>query len=200
MGGDQLVRSQGAEYRVGDPNLIHRIPGRSLFGNVAAVAKVNWQPCYVPNESGTGRGIGFGQYKNKQCYTAVVVDVTVVGEQIRVKRVTIAADAGQIVNPDGLSNQLEGGALQAISWTLFEQVRWDSNGVTSLDWDSYPILRFPDAPVMQVVLLDRPNQPFLGVGEASQVPAAAALANAVFDATGKRLREIPFQVSTQVSR
>ena len=163
---------------------------RAVIESVAAA--VRWQPRSVPNQTGIGRGIGFGQYKNKQCYTAVVVDVVVDERQIQVKKVTISADAGQIVNPNGLSNQLEGGALQAISWTLFEQVHWDVNGVTSLDWDSYPILRFPDAPVIEVVLLDRPNQPFLGVGEASQGPAAAALANAIFDATGKRLREIPF--------
>ena len=157
----------------------------------AAAEKAEWQSRSRPNANGTGRGIAFGQYKNKQCYVAVVVDVTVAGEGVRVKKVTIAADAGQIVNPDGLSNQLEGGAIQAISWTLFEQVGWDVDGVTSLDWDSYPILRFPDAPKVEVVLLNRPNQPFLGVGEASQGPAGAALVNAIFDATGERKRALP---------
>jgi CO/xanthine dehydrogenase Mo-binding subunit len=104
----------------------------------------------------------------------------------------IAADAGQVVNPDGLSNQLEGGFVQAASWTLFEQVSYDAGGITSRDWDSYPILRFRDAPRIETVILNRPDLPFLGSGEASQNPTPAAIANAVFDAVGIRLREIPF--------
>jgi CO/xanthine dehydrogenase Mo-binding subunit len=104
----------------------------------------------------------------------------------------IAADAGQVVNPDGLSNQLEGGFMQAASWTLFEEVKFDAHGITSRDWDSYPILRFRDAPRIETVILNRPDQPFLGSGEATQNPTPAAIANAVYDAIGIRLREIPF--------
>ncbi|MEM9774747.1 MAG: molybdopterin cofactor-binding domain-containing protein, partial [Chloroflexota bacterium] len=112
--------------------------------------------------------------------------------KIKLEKVLMVVDSGEVINPDGLANQMEGGFLQAASWALFEQVTFDETGVTSLDWDSYPILRFPDAPVIETVILDRPGYPFLGAGEASSGPVAAAIANAVFDVTGKRLRQIPF--------
>ena len=108
------------------------------------------------------------------------------------ERAVIAADAGQIVNPDGLSNQLEGGFVQSASWTLKERVDFDATGVTGQDWDSYPILRFPEVPQIETVLINRPDLPFLGSGEAAIGPTPAAIANAVFDAVGVRLREIPF--------
>ena len=111
---------------------------------------------------------------------------------IHLERGVIAADAGRVVDPDGLANQLEGGLIQAASWTLLEQVRFDRQRVTSLDWDSYPILRFPDVPALETVLLDHPELPSLGAGEGTQGPTPAAIANAVFDASGVRLREIPF--------
>ncbi|MDX1524180.1 MAG: molybdopterin cofactor-binding domain-containing protein, partial [Anaerolineae bacterium] len=111
---------------------------------------------------------------------------------IHLERAVIAADAGQVVNPDGLSNQLEGGFVQAASWTLVEEVAFDQQGVLSQDWNSYPILRFSGVPVIETVLLNRPNLPFLGSGEATQNPTPAAIANAVFDASGIRLRQIPF--------
>jgi len=160
----------------------------------AAAQKIGWQPRLRPNGNGRGQGIAFAQYKNLQCYAAIAVEVTVDREsgQIAVPRAVIAADAGQVVNPDGLSNQLEGGFVQALSWTLLEEVGFDQTGVTSRDWESYPILRFPAAPVVETVLLNRPDLPFLGSGEASQNPTPAAVANAVFDAIGVRLRQIPF--------
>ncbi len=141
-----------------------------------------------------GRGVAFAQYKNRQSYVAVVVDLTVHrgSGRIRLDHAVLAADSGQIVSPDGLSNQLEGGFLQAASWTLKEQVTFDAHGVTSRDWRTYPILRFPEAPVVETVLLDRPGAPFLGVGEGIHGPVPAAIANAVCDATGVRLRRIPF--------
>ena len=104
----------------------------------------------------------------------------------------IAAEAGQIVNPDGLSNQLEGGFVQAASWTLAEEVAFDQHGIHSQDWDSYPLLRGSGVPVIETVLLNRPNLPFLGSGEATQNLAPAAIANAVHDAVGIRLRQVPF--------
>jgi CO/xanthine dehydrogenase Mo-binding subunit len=126
---------------------------------------------------------------------AVVVELNVNRDsgQVRLERAIVAADAGQIVNPDGLSNQLEGAFLQSASWTLKEQVAFDKHGVTSVDWYSYPILRFRDAPEIETVLLNRPGTPFLGVGEGAQGPVPAAIANAIFDAVGVRLRQIPFQ-------
>lgn len=159
----------------------------------AAAQKANWQPRIQPTRNGNGRGLGFAQYKNIQCYAAVIVDLTVDGTsgEIRLRRAVIAADAGQIVNPDGLSNQLEGGFFQSASWTLWEQVAFDQKGITSRDWDTYPILRFSGAPEIEVVLLNRPNAPSLGSGEATQGPTAAAIANAVYDAIGLRLRSLP---------
>ena len=97
-----------------------------------------------------------------------------------------------IVDPDGLTNQLEGGAIQSASWALLERVRFDRRGIQSRDWESYPILTFPEIPEIETVLLDHPGAPFLGAGEAAQGPTPAAIANAVFDAVGARLREIPF--------
>jgi CO/xanthine dehydrogenase Mo-binding subunit len=154
----------------------------------AAVERAGLRP------EGGGRGVAFAQYKNRQAYVAVVVDVTVAEESghVRLERAVVAADAGQIVNPDGLSSQLEGAFTQAASWTLREQVTFDACGVTSVDWHSYPVLRFYDAPPVETVLLNRPGYPFLGVGEGAQGPVPAAIANAVFDAAGIRLRHIPF--------
>ncbi|MFN8491330.1 MAG: molybdopterin cofactor-binding domain-containing protein [Caldilineaceae bacterium] len=160
----------------------------------AAAQKAGWQPHTRPAGNGRGQGIAFAQYKNIQCYAAMVVEVSVDREtgQIHLEKAVIAAEAGQVVNPDGLSNQLEGGFVQAASWTLFEQVQFDANGITSRDWETYPILAFTAAPVIETVLLNRPELPFLGSGEATQNPTPAAIANAVFDAVGVRLREIPF--------
>ena len=137
--------------------------------------------------------IGFARYANSKACAAVVVDVTVsdYGE-IELQRAVIAADAGRIVDADGLGMQLEGGFLQAASWTLKEQVRYDADGITSRDWDSYPILRFDEVPTVETVLIDRPDEPSLGAGEATPGLAAGAIANAVCDAIGLRLREMPF--------
>jgi CO/xanthine dehydrogenase Mo-binding subunit len=141
-----------------------------------------------------GRGLAFARYKNNATYTAVIVELEVrrCSGQIRLNRVVIAADSGQIVNPDSLSSQLEGSFLQATSWTLKEQVGFDSEGIYTADWYSYPILRFQDVPRIETVLLNQPDMPYLGSGEACQGPAAAAIANAVYDAVGIRLRDIPF--------
>ena len=105
---------------------------------------------------------------------------------------TIAADAGQVVDRDGLENQLEGGFIQAASWTLKEEVHFDARGVTSLDWASYPILTFEEVPSVELVVIDRPDRRALGAGEATTGPTPAAIANAVFDACGARLRNTPF--------
>ena len=102
-----------------------------------------------------------------------------------------AADSGLIINPDGLTNQIEGGIIQSTSWTLYEEVRFDKNGIQSRDWASYPILTMPDVPKVEVELINRPNERPLGAGEGSQGPAVAAIANAFAHATGKRLRDLP---------
>ena len=112
--------------------------------------------------------------------------------KIKVERVACAHDCGQIINPDGVRAQVEGSILQTLSRALMEEVQFDRSRVTSVDWSSYPILRFPDVPKLDIVLIDRPTQPPLGAGEATCSPVGAALANAVFDATGARLRTVPF--------
>jgi len=148
---------------------------------------------WTPGERGDGtrgRGVGFARYKNRSAYCAVIAEVEV-GEALRVTRVVAAVDAGQVINPDGLTNQIEGGIVQAISWTLKEQVLWDRDRVLSRSWESYPILRFDEAPDVEVLILSRPEEPALGVGECAAGPTAAALANALFNAMGVRVRDLP---------
>ena len=141
---------------------------------------------------GIGRGIAVARYKNLKSYCAVAVEAEVGDDaKVHLRRAVIAVDAGEIVDPDGLAAQLEGGFVQAASWTLLEAVSWDRDGITSRDWESYPILRFDAIPEIETVLLDRPGEPFLGAGEASCGPTGAAIANAVFDASRVRARRLP---------
>ena len=141
-----------------------------------------------------GMGIAFARYKNRQSYAAVAVELKVdtSSGEINLERAVIAADAGQIVSADGLSNQLEGGFTQSASWTLNEEVKFNHDGITSRDWGSYPIMNFTQAPRVATILINRPGAPFLGAGEAAQGPTPAAIANAVYAAAGIRLRNIPF--------
>jgi CO/xanthine dehydrogenase Mo-binding subunit len=113
--------------------------------------------------------------------------------RIRLRNATIVADAGRIIDRDGLTAQLQGGFLQAASWALHEAVTWDRDGVASRDWDSYPVLRFEDVPDIDVSLIDRPDDPSAGAGEAAPGPTLAAIGNAVFDACGLRMRRLPFR-------
>lgn len=135
------------------------------------------------------------QYDRTEAYVAAVVDVEVRPDTgvVRVRRVCVAHDCGLIVNPDGVRNQIEGNVLQAISRTLKESVRFDTMRVTGLDWSGYPILRFSEIPdAIDIELIDRPDEASVGAGEAATSPIPPAIANAVFDATGGRLREVPF--------
>lgn len=143
---------------------------------------------------GRGKGFGFARYKNLAAYLAVAVDVEIDREtgRTRIVRAVAAIDSGQAVNPDGIRNQTEGGILQALSWTLYEAVTFDRSRITSVDWASYPILRFATVPdSVEVHVIDQPGQPFLGTGEAAQGPTAAAIGNAIRDATGRRLYDLP---------
>ena len=141
-----------------------------------------------------GRGISYVHYKHQESYVAMGMDVAVerASGRVHVERVYCAHDCGQIINPDGVRSQVEGNILQTLSRVLMEEVKFDRARVTSVDWASYPIMRFSEVPKLAIELIDRPTLPPLGAGEAACAPVGAALGNAVFDATGVRLREIPF--------
>jgi len=138
--------------------------------------------------------VAYVRYDGTEAYVAAVADVGVNPEngQVRVTRVVVAHDCGLIINPDGLRNQIEGNFIQATSRTLKEEVKFDRAVVTSLDWALYPILRFPEIPDVIVELINRPDQPAVGAGEATTSAIAPAIANAIFNATGVRLRTVPF--------
>jgi CO/xanthine dehydrogenase Mo-binding subunit len=159
----------------------------------AAASRFGWAK--RPRGDGSrGCGFAFAKYKNLATYCAVAMEIRLDRStgQIHVERVAAAAEAGEAVSPDSISNQIEGGIVQSISWTLFEASGFDAQRRTAQDWRTYPILRFQDAPgSMDVQILNQPGAPFLGAGEASQGPAAAALANALADASGLRLRDLP---------
>lgn len=163
---------------------------RAVIETVAQ--KANWQ-AGPPGAPGKGRGIGFAKYKNLSAYLAVIVDAVVDRNNgaVRVTKAVAAIDAGQAVNPNGLINQTEGGIIQATSWTIKERVGFDRQRITATDWSSYPILTFPEVPEIDVTVIDRPTEKSLGAGEAAQGPTAAAIANAVAQATGMRLRDLP---------
>ena len=164
----------------------------------AAVDKAGWQkrPSPAPASSGNvarGRGVAMTQRANT--YIAIVAEVEVdkSSGQVAVKRIVCSHDCGLMINPDGVMNQVEGNVIQGVSRAMYEEVKFDANGsVTSLDWATYPILKFPDLPDLDVVLINRPEMNPLGAGEGATIPPAAAIANAIYDAVGVRLREGPF--------
>ena len=195
---DELAAAAGADpiafrlERLTDPRAIEVI--------TRTAQAIGWQTRRSPNPRAMagglleGRGAAYMRYKQAENYVAMAMDVAVdpVTGRIRVRRVVCAHDCGLIVNPDALKNQVEGCIVQTLSRALHEEVTFDRSRVTSVDWARYPILRFPEAPQVDVMLIDRPDQPLLGAGEAATAPVAAALANAIFDATGVRLRTVPF--------
>lgn len=186
---DEVAHAAGLDPL--DFRLRHLADERAIAVIEAAAEKGNWGSELREN---CGRGIAFARYKNSAAYCAVVVEVQVDAQELTIalKRATLVGEAGQVVNPDGLSNQLEGGFIQAASMALKEQVAYSSEGILSKDWETYPIATFSDLATIETVILNRPGAPFLGSGEASVGPTPAAIANAVFDAVGVRLREIPF--------
>ncbi|MGH7751912.1 MAG: xanthine dehydrogenase family protein molybdopterin-binding subunit, partial [Gemmatimonadales bacterium] len=165
----------------------------------AAVKLAGWQARPGPNPNAghgpivKGRGLAYLRYNNAITYVAAVAEVEVNKDsgEIRVTRVCASHDCGEMVNPDGVANQVEGGVLQTVSRTLLETVTWDRTSVKSVDWETYPIMRFPEAPRVEIALIDRPGAVAWGAGEPMACAIPAAIANAVFDATGARLRSIP---------
>ena len=188
---DELAERAGAdpvEYR-----LRHLTDNRAKAVIRAAADRAKWR-ARARGDGTRGRGVSFLRYENTKTYVALIADIRVdrKANTIRVERITAAADSGLIITPDGISNQLEGAIIQGVSWTLKEMVRFDRQRVTSRDWGSYPILTFPELPEIDLVLLNHPDLPPLGAGEAALPPVPAAIANAFFNATGRRLRDLPF--------
>ena len=164
----------------------------------AGAEKANWESRPSPRKDTSsvpeGRGVAFARYENNQAIVACIAEVQVerASGMVRVKRIVVAHDCGLIINPDGVKNQIEGNVIQALSRALKEEVQFDELRITSVDWQTYPILTFSEVPEIEIVLINRADQPALGAGEPATVTTAAAVANAVFDATGVRLRQIPF--------
>jgi CO/xanthine dehydrogenase Mo-binding subunit len=185
---DELAERAGQDpvgYRL---SVLSDSRARAVVEHVARLS--HWQ-AGLPSGTGRGRGIAFARYKNMAAYAAVVAEVAV-DESVRLVRVWCAADAGLVINPDGAINQLEGGIIHGASWALKEGVRLDTGGISSRDWESYPVLRFSEVPEVTVELADpMAERPCLGVGEASGGPTVAAIGNAVAHALGARLRDLP---------
>ena len=180
-------------HRAGQDPLAYRLSilseKRARRTTELVAERANWR-ARGPAGTGTGLGLAVARYKNRAAYAAVVAAVTV-QETVRVDRIWCVADAGLVVNPDGACNQLEGGIVQAVSWTLKEQVKLDEHGIASRDWESYPILRFSEVPEMEVEFVDPAGNPPLGVGECTVGPTAAAIGNAVAHALGVRIHDMP---------
>jgi CO/xanthine dehydrogenase Mo-binding subunit len=187
---DELAERQGQ-----DPlafRLAHLEDERAKAVLREAARLAGWDaPAALPRGDGFGRGMGYARYKNTGAYCAVVVEL-VVEEAVRLGKIYIAADLGLVIHPDGARNQIEGGAIQAASWSLCESARFCPEGVHSVDWASYPIFQFGDVPEVEISLMDRPDCPALGAGECTTGPTAAAIANAIHHATGLRIRSMPF--------
>ena len=172
------------QYRL---SLLSDPRARRLIENVAGRCEWNTRG---PAGSGRGLGLAWARYKNRAAYAVVAVEVEV-EQEVRVRHVWCAADAGLVINPDGARNQLEGGIIQAISMALKEQVHIEGEGVTSLDWETYPILRFAEVPEISTEIVHAPDEPTLGMGECTLGPTAAAIGNAVAHALGARIRHMP---------
>jgi nicotinate dehydrogenase subunit B len=190
---DELAEAVGADPV--DYRLRHLSDERAKAVIRSVAERAHWQ-AGAKGDGTRGRGIAFVRYETVKTYIALIADIVVdpASGLIRVERITVAVDAGLIITPDGLSNQIEGAIIQGTSWTLKESVRFDRARITSRDWASYPILTFPEVPEIDIVLLNRPELPSLGAGEAALPPVPAAIANAFFNATGKRLRDLPFGI------
>ena len=141
----------------------------------------------------TGRGVSYIKYELVRTYIAVVADIELNTKTgfVKVNKFYVAHDCGQIINPDGLRNQIDGNIIQTVSRTLIEEVKFSRSAVTSLDWASYPILKFPQVPAVEIDLIDRPNEKPWGAGEPAAAVVPSAVANAIFDAAGIRMRSVP---------
>jgi len=185
---DELAAAAGADPVAFRLKHLQDDRARTVIETVAKNA--GWRPA-EKGDGARGRGIGFARYKNGACYVAVIAEVEA-DRAIAVRRVWAAIDAGLAINPDGLVNQTEGGIIQTVSWALKESVQYDAKGLLTSHWDDYPILSFEEVPEVRVAVVNRPDLPPLGAGEGTQGPTSAAIANAIYNAIGVRLRDMPF--------
>jgi nicotinate dehydrogenase subunit B len=197
---ESFIDEIAADLRVDPVQFRMRYLGENKRGAdaLAAVAKqAKWQERPSPAAASsatkaTGHGVAISNRGGSICGAVAEVEVDKATGNVLVKRFVLAHDCGLIINPDGLKNQIEGNIIQGVSRALMEEVKYDASGIKTLDWSSYPVIRFPIVPEIEIVLINRPEMPALGGGEPSSAPIAAAIANAIFDATGVRLREAPF--------
>src|SRR6202050_1491932 len=183
---DELAAAAGADpvafrlAHLSDPRARQVLPEGAALGGGDTRAR----------RDGTGHGVGVARYSGVAGYCAAVAEVAA-DTDIRLRRLWLAVDVGRVINPDGVLNQVEGGAVQSASWTLREQVRFDRDRIISASWDSYPILRFTEVPEVMVRVMDAPGEAETGAGEVAQGPVAGAIGNAVADAVGVRVRDLP---------
>ena len=170
--------------------LRHLSDPRAIAVIQKTIAQAPWWHDHSNDEEGVGRGFAYARYKNTGAWCAVAVRI-LAGTSVRVTDISIAADVGLVINPDGVKSQLEGGAIQSCSWTLKEELKFSYEAITTRTWEDYPILMFSEVPAVTVSLIDQPNEPSVGAGEATQGPTAAAIGNAVYDALGVRIRQLP---------
>ena len=197
---ESLIDEIAADQRVDPVQFRLRYLGENKRGAealTAVVKQARWQerPSPAATSTGakaTGRGVAISNRAETICGAVAEVEVDKSTGNVAVKRFVLSHDCGLIINPDGLKNQIEGNIIQGVSRALMEEVKFDSTGIKTLDWNSYPVIRFPAVPEIEIVLINRPEMPALGGGEPSSAPIAAAIANAIFDAVGARLREAPF--------
>jgi nicotinate dehydrogenase subunit B len=195
---DEVIAATGADQLAFRLAHINDPRGAELLRRLEALAK--WE-AHKPGDRGhggnilRGRGLSYVHYELYRTYVGMVVDVEVDRQsgKTRVVRAAVAHDCGQIINPDGVRNQIEGSVVQTVSRTLLEEVTFDRSHVTSLDWATYPILTFPDVPDVVIDLIDRPAEVPWGAGEPTCAVVPAAISNAIFDATGARMRSVPFK-------
>jgi len=203
---DEMAAAAGADPLQWRLTYLQEPRARAVLEDVARLS--NWQSRPSPRTDQTGdvadgrataelsrgRGVAFVKYDNDRTFVALVAEVEVNRRsgKVRVTEVWCSHDCGQLINPDGARNQIEGGIVQTISRTLLEELQFDRTHITSLDWTSYPILRFPEVPHIHISLINRPEQTAWGAGEMAATVVPAAISNAVFDATGVRLRSVPF--------
>lgn len=186
---DELAAEAGRDAV--DFRLDHLADTRARRVIVRVAEMAGWPP--APGNGSSGTGLGFARYKNSAAYCAVIVELAL-DHRVRARRVWAAVDAGLAINPDGVINQIEGGILQSLSWTLKEELRWTQDGFSARNWDDYPILAFDEVPEITVELTGDPSQPPLGIGECATGPTAAAVGNALKQGLGVRLTDMPLSL------